>query len=339
MLAWRLSRAGQGGFAGGTRTHVEIKRGEEAIFGDGPYPHKLSEFIGQDVAKEQLMTSMLSARRREAPMDHTLLASGYPGIGKTALAKIIANMLNVGYAEVGGTVTVKDIRPILHSMEDHDVLFIDEIHRMVSSGKRNAEWLLQVLQDGVLALPTGTERIPRITVIAATTDAQKLPETILSRFPIQPTLEPYTLAQAVEITKVTARKLEVTLDPGQHHRVAAAANYNPRMIGRILRVMRDMQVAGLQTEDMVAHALDWTGVTSDGLTRIAQDYTMLLYGYGGTAGVATLKAALNEAALDLTEKLLIQKGFIVVTPKGRELTKLGVARAEALLESNPEEPE
>ena len=335
MLAWRLARGG--GIGHGTQAPVEIKRGADAIFGTGPYPRKLSEFVGQDAAKAQLMTAMMSAAKRQQPLDHCLFASGYAGVGKTALAKIVANMLNVGYVEIGGTTTLKDVRPVLHAMEDFDVLFIDEIHRMVSSGKRNAEWLLQVLQDGVLALPTGVEKIARITVIAATTDAQKLPETILSRFPIQPILEPYSLGEAVAITKSMCARLEVTLEPVDLHRVAKAANCNPRIVSRILKQVLHIQTTETPIEDQVGLALAWTGVTEDGLTRQAADYMMVLYGYGGTAGVSTMKAALNEIALEHTEKLLIQKGFIVITPKGRELTRLGIARAEALLKDNPAE--
>lgn len=335
MLAWRLARSG--GIGHGTQAPVEIKRGADAIFGDGPYPRRLSEFVGQEDAKAQLMTAMMAAAQREEPLDHVLLASGYPGIGKTALAKIVANMLNVGYAEVGGTVTLKDIRPVLHAMQDHDVLFIDEIHRMVSSGKRNAEWLLQVLQDGVLALPTGVERIAKITIIGATTDAQKLPETILSRFPIQPILEPYSTPEATAIAKGMATRLELTLSPQELHRVAEAANRNPRTVSRILKRLRDITAAKPDVEDRIALALSWTGVTEDGLTRQSADYMMVIYGYGGVAGVSTMKAALNEIALEHTEKLLIQKGFVVVTPKGRELTRLGIVRAEALLKDNPAE--
>jgi Holliday junction DNA helicase RuvB len=339
MVAWRLANAGGHGSSSGISVHVEVKRGPDAIFGDGPYPRTLDKFIGQPLAKEQLASAMLSAAKRGAPMEHTLLASGYPGIGKTALAKIVAATLKVGYVEVGGTVTVKDIRPVLHVMQDHDVLFIDEIHRLVSQGKRNAEWLLQLLQDGVLALPTGVERAPRITVIGATTDAQKLPETILGRFPIQPILEPYNAGEAFAICLQTAERLETNVTREQAIRVSEAANYNPRAMDRILRAVRNIQVAGLETDDIVARALVWTGLSSDGLTAMAQDYLMLMYGYGGTAGQATMKAALNEIAIDMTEKLLIQKGFIVVTPRGRELTKLGVSRAQALLDSNHPEGE
>ena len=335
MLAWKLSHAKGQSASGALR--VDIKRGDDAIFGDGPYPHRITDFVGQEAAKSQLMTSMLSAATRDAPLPHTLLSSGYPGIGKTALAKLIAASLHVGYVEVGGTITLKDIQPILEAMQPRDVLFIDEIHRMVASGKRNAEWLLQLLQDGALVLPTGVVKIAPITVIAATTDAQKLPQTILDRFVIQPVLEPYTEEEAVQISQTTATRLGVDLPTVQHHRIAAAADYNPRVIGRLLMTCRDVIIGMPDCADPVNQAIAWTGFTADGLSRPAQDYLMLLPGYGGLAGQTTLKAALNESEVGQTERVLIQKGFISVTGKGRELTKLGIQRARELLADHQED--
>ncbi len=221
-------------------------------------------------------------------------------------------------------------------MQPKDVLFIDEIHRLVATGKRNAEWLLQLLWEGTLVLPTGVVEIAPITVIAATTDAQKLPQTILDRFQVVPEIVPYTELEAVQIAQVTAERLGVDLPVAQYHRIAAAADYNPRLIGRLLTTCRDIIIANASHPDPVSQAMDWTGVTPDGLTRIAQDYLMLLYGYGGLAGQATLKAALNESELALTEKSLIQRGFIAITGQGRELTKLGVGRAEELMEDHSE---
>ncbi len=330
MLAWKLSYASTRG--GGGKSHVEVKRGADAIFGTGPYPRDLTQFVGQETAKQQLMTAMLSASARGVAMDHVLLASGHPGIGKTTLGKIIANSLGVGYVELGGQVKEKDVQAAIESMKDGDVLFLDEVHRLVAFGKRNAEWLLQLLQDGVLVLPTGVVKCPNITIIAATTDAQKLPQTILDRFTIQPVLEPYSDIEAVEIARVSASRLNVTLHDGHLHRVAMAADQNPRVIGRLLMTVRDIMLANPGCPDPVAQAMTWTGYSPDGLSRKSQDYLMLLFGYGGTAGLSTLKAALNESEIGQTEQMLIQRGFISITGKGRELTRLGSQRAEALLQ-------
>jgi len=196
----------------------------------------------------------------------------------------------------------------------------------------NAEWLLQLMTDSRLVLPTGVIDIAPITIIGATTDAQRLPQTILDRFPIQPVLDVYTPDEAVRIAHVSAKRLGITLDEAQYHRVAAAADYNPRVIGRLLSSVRDIQISRPDCADPLALALTWTGFTPDGLTRQAQDYLMLVYGYGGLAAQNTLKAALNETEVGQTERVLIQRGMIQITGKGRELTKLGIDRAEELLE-------
>lgn len=161
ILAYRLTQASQGAKPG---SHVARAVGPDAIFGTGPYPRKLSQFVGQEQAKDQLMTAMLSATERQVAMPHVLLACGSPGVGKTTLGKIVASELQVGYVELGGQVKEKDIASAAEVLKPGDVLFLDEIHRLVAFGKRNAEWLLQLLQDGVLMLPTGVVRLPPITV-------------------------------------------------------------------------------------------------------------------------------------------------------------------------------
>jgi Holliday junction DNA helicase RuvB len=309
----------------------QIKRGDD-IIGDGPYPHDFTQFVGQNTARMQILTAITAAAKRGEALPHMLLASGQPGIGKTSLGKLTAHTLKVGYAELGGVVTAEKARPVLEAMQDRDVLFLDEIHRMVASGKKNAEWLLQLLQDGVLVLPGGTVEIPKITVIGATTDAQLLPETIVDRFPIQPILEPYTVEEAVQIAHVTASRLRMTLAEPQYHRIAAAADYNPRVMGRLLATVRDIQDADPTCADPVARAQHWTGFSDDGLTRLAQDYLMLLYGYGGVASLPTMLAVLGESVLKHTERDLVQRGFITVTNRGRELTGLGRERAAKLMD-------
>lgn len=325
-LARQMQGAGGSHHNGGQR----VARGDDAIFGTGPYPRTLEAYVGQNVAKAQIASALASCRTRGVPFHHTLLSHGLPGLGKTSLAKIIASSLGTGYIEIGGTVTAKDAAPILRSMETGDVLFIDEIHRMVSSGKRNAEWLLQLLQDGVLALPTGTLRIAPITVIAATTDRQKLPRTIIDRFTLQPLLEPYTEAEAIEIVRRTAVRMSVGVTELELGQIAIAADCNPRMISTILTTVRDLHTSK-PSDDAVSTAISWCGVSHDGISRSAQDYLMILLGYGGVAAVGTMRAVLNEISIEQTEQSLIQKGMIAVTPRGRELTPLGAERAELLI--------
>lgn len=326
LLAWKMMRSQQQHPVGA----VDIRYAED-IFGDGPYPRKFEDFIGQEQACKQLRVTLLAAQARQAPLPHILLASGTPGIGKTTLAKLTAYYNAKGYVEVGGNVTTKDILPTLRAMQAGDVLFIDEIHQLVATRRVNAEWLLQLLTDGVIVTPSGSVEVPKITVIGATTDAQKLPKTIIDRFLVQPVLEPYTEAEGVRIAKVTADRIGITLEPGRYDQVAAAADYNPRVMSRVLLTMRDLRDSGEDPVSLFTTALSWTGLSEDGLSRVEQDYLMLLLGYGGTASNGTMKAVLGETVLDHSERALIARGYLTITSKGRVLTSLGAERAQELL--------
>jgi Holliday junction DNA helicase RuvB len=319
--------------------------GDDAIFGAGPYPRDFVGFVGQHKAKMQLMTAMTSAAKRQAPVDHILLASGIAGIGKTSLAKLVASNLKVGYVELSGVITLKEAQAAVKVLQPRDVLFIDEIHRMVQRGKGNAEWLLHLLQDSVLMTPIGPIQVPPITVIAATTDVGKLPATITSRFPIKPQLVPYSTEEATEIAATQAKRLGFGTDelplPSSNvwlHQIAAAADYNPREMSSLLITVRDIAL-GSECDNLrpecgydVSQALDWNGRTYDGLTQVQQDYLLTLLAMDGQAGQKTLEAAMNEVALGEVERGLIQRGFLLVTPRGRELSDDGVARARVLAE-------
>lgn len=337
-VAWRMSQPGvleRGG-------SVDVKRGYEIL--DGPYPKKFEDFVGQDRPKMQIMAAIASAFKRGEAMDHMLLASGMPGIGKTTLGRLTAAALGVGFCELGGVVTDKQVISALKVMQDGDVLFLDEVHRLVSSGKAKAEWLLTLLQDGSIQTGTGTHEAPKITVIAATTDAQRLPQTILDRFPIQPILEPYSSQEALAIARTSALRmgfgdgedLPLPAETIWLERLARAADNNPRRIGSLLTTVRDIALAtdrsnlhGDEGYD-VEIALEWAGLTADGLTKGMQTYMVGLWTYGGTAGATTMKALVAEEQVGQTEKALIQKGYLVVTPRGRELTDYGLERAQEL---------
>lgn len=342
MLAWRMAKGQLGPGGGGPGPQRKV--GEE-IFGDGPYPHDLRDFVGQEVARTQIYAAMTAAVVQHKPMDHLLLASGTPGIGKTTLAKLIAMHLGVGIVELGGLIGDREVKMALHQMRDRDVLFLDEVHRMVNRGKARAEWLLQLLQDGVLVTPTGVVTAPAITVIAATTDAQKLPQTILDRFLLQPVLVPYNDDEATQIVLSHAKRMGFGLydslpmpeQDGWLRDVAVACNNNPRRMTSLLVSVRNIALStgpplGPNGYD-ITQALEWGGLTRDGLDQLAQNYLTGLYGNGGQAGIATLRALLEEEQLRHTEKLLIQKGMVQVTSKGRELTGLGMERAQALCEA------
>jgi Holliday junction DNA helicase RuvB len=313
----------------------QVKRGEEIL--DGPYPKRFSDFIGQQVAKDQIIAAVMSAAVRKTAMSHILLASGQPGIGKTALARLAAECRDVGFVELGGKVTEKDAAAALNVMEDGDVLFLDEVHRLGASG---SEWLLTLLQDGALQLRTGVVKAPDITVIAATTDAQKLPRAVLNRFHIAPALDPYTLTEAVQIAKLNAERLgfgdyvPMPEEDAWLERVAKASLNNPRRMTTFLTAVRDDQLMNKNSYSPTGYdlttAMEWTGVTEDGITRLGQEYLIALFTSDGVASITTLQRLLNEDQLRHTEGELINLGFVEVTGKGRALTEYGMTRAREL---------
>lgn len=312
------------------------------IFEGTDYPTSWDSLVGQERAVAQLRAACLSARVRQTRLDHVLLASGVPGIGKTSLAKLVAADIGTGIVEVAGKIGLDEARNILSGMSANDVLFIDEVHQM--AGGTKAEWLLHVLQDGVLMTKNGPEPIPDITIVAATTDSQKLPMTILGRFPIKPVLEAYTEDEAATICEQMAERVGFGATdfipvpgPATRVRIARAANCNPRDMRMLLIALRDATVSEAtvavgSTYDLSV-ALEWAGYTEDGLTRLAQDYLqVLLVTYDGQAGEKTIGCALGEPGpLKHTEQVLIQKSLLSITASGRQLTPEGVDRAIALL--------
>ena len=317
------------------------RRGED-IF-SGPGPRTWYEYVGQDRAKAQLQASIASAQARGTRLEHVLIAAGQYGAGKSALARLVAAEMKVGIVELSGVITVDDARPILRQMQDGDVLFIDEIHAMVATGKSKVEWLLHLLENGRLLTAKGAEVMPAITVIAATTDVGRLPETIISRFPIRPVLDGYTPTEAVQIADGMARTLgfgsEIPEALGDTLAgVAEASCRNPRDMRALLTTLRDAYYGGCAPLDEngrydLATALRWSGLTHDELTQQAQDYlSILAIDFDGNAGEKTLSAALGEPGpVKHVEKLLLQKGLIQISKTGRSLTDRGYARVNTLL--------
>lgn len=305
-----------------------VKRGLEIYAGYDDTPG-LSEFIGQEMAVRQIQLAIASAKQRGARLDHTLLASGLAGIGKSTLARHIAYEMEVGLVECSGRITAEDVQRLVSGMSDHDILFIDEIH-VIGKGSSSA-WILPLLQDGVILTPSGPVEIADITIIGATTDQAKLSEAILSRFFLKPRLQYYQLDEAALIVELFAIKMDVFLTNEQCDTIAQAANLNPRAIRSLMTVARDLSTVNGGTVDM-DELFMLTGVTVDGLSEDHQSYLMALSGCTNmTASVNTLCALLGETDnLRHIEKDLMAKGYIEIQPRGRKLSMSGMQRVKAL---------
>ncbi len=307
----------------------EPRRGE-AIF-DGPYPRTWEEFVGQSTARTHLRAVIRSAKERGTRLDHVLLAAGAGGIGKSSLARLIAHEMGVGLLELSGPVKVDDARTALHNCKPGDVLFYDEFHQAVTGGKGNSEWLLHLLQDGRLLTSSGPERVPDVTVVAATTDAQRLPSTILGRFKIRPVLNAYTEDEAVLILRGLAARLDLVLSDADALALTRASGRQAREMSALLVAYRDTRYATEDGSYDLEMALAWVGVTHDGLTALAQSYLINLMVLRGGASLATLAGAMNEPGpLYQTENLLISSGYVKIDSSGRSLTKEGQVRAQEL---------
>jgi Holliday junction DNA helicase RuvB len=287
----------------------------------------LYDFCGNKLAVSQLKLAINSALIRNERLDHVLL-TGFAGTGKSTLARLVANEMGVNCFEISGKVDVDDAAKILGKMQDHDVLFFDEIHTL-GSGTKSA-WMLPLLQDQILLTPRGAIKIPDITVIGATTDSGLLSDALLSRFVIKPVLQPYTKEEATQIALTTAKKLDVTISYEEAERLAVAGNENPRNIGRLLSIARDIQItSGVLDLDLVYRMAD---VTFDGLDVKARSFMLaLLAAPGNRASQASLGAMLGESGpLGHIERRLVSRGYVTVEPRGRALTPRGRDRAVSL---------
>lgn len=309
---------------------VTVKRGEDIFTGEAvDYPREWSGVIGQAVAKQQLQVMMASAKARGRRMEHTLIASGIAGVGKTTLATLAAYHAGVGLVKSTGQMTVQDAHKLLKAMSDGDVLFVDEAHLLVQGSRNRADWLLPFLLGEGLLTERGAIEVPDVTLIAATTDVGKLPVTLIGRFMCQPKIEAYTAEEATAIAVNLAERMQVSGLPEDFFwRIAAASNQNPRTMRRILTTLRDIQLAMPGTPDLDL-ALQWCGLSHDGLDTLAQDIMLiLLASEGHTCSVESLQAQLNEPGpLRHAEQTLLQHGFVTITGRGRKLTATGRARA------------
>ncbi len=300
-------------------------------------PQRLTEFIGQRVARENLAVFIEAARARGEALDHVLL-HGPPGLGKTTLAQIIARELGVGFRATSGPIIQRagDLAAILTNLQPRDVLFIDEIHRLQPAIE---EVLYPAMEDFQLDLMIGegpsarSVRIdlPPFTLVGATTRAGLLATPLRDRFGIPLRLVFYTPEELELIVKRGAEKLGMALAPDGAAEIARRARGTPRVAGRLLRRVRDFAaVAGqAQVDRAVADAsLRRLDVDARGLDAMDRRYLRRIAEHhaGGPVGVETLAAALAEARdtlEDVIEPFLIQEGFVLRTSRGRMLGEPG----------------
>ncbi len=296
-------------------------------------PQVLDEFIGQAEARANLAVFIESAKRRGQAMDHTLFY-GPPGLGKTTLAQIMSRELGVNFRMTSGPVLAKagDLAAILTNLDERDVLFIDEIHRMNPAVE---EILYPALEDFELDLVIGegpAARTVRIdlqpfTLVGATTRLGLLTTPLRDRFGIPTRLEFYTVDELILIVTRAARLMNAEATPNGAMEIARRARGTPRVAGRLLRRVVDFAIVqgnGKVTEEIANIALTRLGVDDLGLDGADRRYLKLLaenYG-GGPVGVETIAAALSEARdaiEEVIEPFLLQQGLIQRTPRGRML--------------------
>jgi Holliday junction DNA helicase RuvB len=306
-------------------------------------PKRLGDFVGQERVKEQLSIALEAAKGREEALDHVLLA-GPPGLGKTTLAYVIREELATGIRTVAGPALERkgDIAAILTSLEERDVLFVDEIHRLNRSVE---EILYGALEDFRLDIVVGqgpaartlTLDLPPFTLVGATTRTGLLTTPLRDRFGITYRLDLYTEEELGRIVRRSARILELEIEPAAATEIARRARGTPRVANRILRRVRDVaQVRhdGAVTLAVAREALELLEVDEDGLERSDRELLSAIahkFG-GGPVGLSTLAVALGEepeTVEDVYEPYLLQLGLLQRTPRGRVLTELGLARAGA----------
>jgi holliday junction DNA helicase RuvB len=297
-------------------------------------PQRLAEFVGQQQARANLGVFIEAARKRNEALDHVLFV-GPPGLGKTTLAQIVSRELSVNFRATSGPVIAKagDLAALLTNLEERDVLFIDEIHRLNPAVE---EILYPAMEDFQLDLIIGEGPAARsvkidlapFTLVGATTRAGLLTNPLRDRFGIPIRLNFYTEAELEQIVNRGARVLGVGITADGANEIARRARGTPRIAGRLLRRVRDFAaVAGATSIDRTVadRALGALEVDGAGLDAMDRRYLIMIaenYG-GGPVGIETIAAALSEprdAIEEIIEPFLIQKGFIQRTPRGRLLT-------------------
>jgi Holliday junction DNA helicase RuvB len=311
------------------------KQGDEEAYDRAVRPKKLADYGGQPAVRKQMEIFIEAARNRHEALDHVLIF-GPPGLGKTTLANIIANELNVNLRQTSGPVIERagDLAALLTNLQANDVLFVDEIHRLSPVVE---EILYPAMEDFQLDIMIGEGPgarsikldLPPFTLIGATTRAGLLTSPLRDRFGIVQRLEFYNVADLQKIVARSAQILRVVTDEGGAMRIAQRSRGTPRIANRLLRRVRDfaeVKADGCITDEVARAALDMLDVDPLGFDVMDRKLLLTIIEKfdGGPVGVESLAAALGEergTIEDVIEPFLIQQGFVMRTARGRVATR------------------
>ena len=311
-------------------------------------PQLLDDYIGQEKAKEILKVYITAARERGEALDHVLFY-GPPGLGKTTLAGIIANEMHVNIKITSGPAIEKpgEMAAILNNLQEGDVLFVDEIHRL---NRQVEEVLYPAMEDYAIDIMIGKGAsarsirldLPKFTLVGATTRVGMLTAPLRDRFGVIHRLEFYTVEELKRIIARSAKVLDVGIDDAGATALARRSRGTPRLANRLLKRVRDfaqVKYDGYITEDVANYALDLLDVDKCGLDQTDRNLLMTIIERfdGGPVGLETLAASLSEESgtiEDVYEPYLLKNGFIQRTPRGRIVTDLAYAHLGILKQNH-----